>query len=700
MAKQENQVTGFEAVQAEELKRLQTRREKVNAIREQEERAKVRQDSKTPGGDSVGLALSGGGVRSATFNLGLLQAFNRYKLLQFVDYLSTVSGGGYIGSSLTWFCSHLEERFPFGTSRKDNLGQSGDIVAWLRAHGSYLIPGDGLNFWALTSSALIGILINLLVLVPVFLLLFSVLSFNKLGPLSFVPEPLVQMLFHDPQNWDVYGWLMGIGLVHLAVFVVLAVVFAFTTGNANMRQFLWQRKSQIRKGKTLMFGILFIFTGTIPWVYGYINANLAEWIEMSMSSFSIAGILSMAGGLFGKKSGKESQGGSSGLLSLGLSLFIYGIFLWFYHFMQGGFPPPLWLYPFLGISLLLALFANINHLSMHRYYRNRLMEAYFPYQIMERPPQSADQCKISDIPQTDAPFHIVNTNLQTVGSKNSKLQKRGGDSFVFTPLYSGSESTGYSPSNDYADGNMNLATAFAISGAAVDPNTYATRSTPLTFLMTLLNVRQGYWIQNPKFAPSKKKPAWYYYMFREMFGSGLSEEDAYIHLSDGGHFENLGIYELIRRRCRYIIASDASADPGWNFGDLARAIELIRVDFAAQVTLDIEPLRPQGEERISQRPFVLGDITYNDGSKGQLLYVKTAYISGLPADVFGYRRENPEFPDQSTADQFFDERQFEAYRELGYQVGKLVCDSSNCDDLEALFKKIRAEQEKEEKTSA
>jgi len=319
---------------------------------------------------------------------------------------------------------------------------------------------------------------------------------------------------------------------------------------------------------------------------------------------------------------------------------------------------------------------------------------------MERPILSADQCRISDIPQTDAPFHIINTNLQTVGSRNSKLQKRGGDSFVFTPLYSGSESTGYSPSNDYADGNMNLATAFAISGAAVDPNTYATRSTPLTFLMTLLNVRQGYWIQNPRFAPSKKKPVWYYYMFREMFGRGLNEEDAYIHLSDGGHFENLGIYELIRRRCRYIIASDASADPGWNFGDLARAIELVRVDFAAQVTLDIEPLRPKGEEGISPQPFVLGDITYDDGSQGRLLYVKTAYINNLPADVFGYRRENPEFPDQSTADQFFDERQFEAYRELGYQIGKLVCGGSNCDDLEALFKKIRAEQGKKEKTSA
>jgi hypothetical protein len=503
------------------------------------------------------------------------------------------------------------------------------------------------------------------------------------------------MLFHDPYKWDVYGWLLGIGLLHIIVFLALAVFFAFTTGYDNMRQFLWQRKAQIRKGKNLMFGILFIFVGTIPWVYTYISANLSQWIEMTMSSFSIAGILSMSGGLFGKKSGTEVKGGRSGFLSLGLSLFVYGVFLWFYHFMQGGFPPPVWLYPFLGISLLLALFANINHLSMHRYYRNRLMEAYFPYKIMNRSSQDADQCKISNIPQTDAPFHIVNTNLQTVGSKNSKLQKRGGDSFIFTPLYSGSDSTGYVPSKDYADGNMNLATAFAISGAAVDPNTYATRSTPLTFLMTLLNVRQGYWIQNPKLPPSKRKPVWYYYMFREMFGSGLNEEDAYIHLSDGGHFENLGIYELIRRRCRYIIASDASADPGWNFGDLARAIELVRVDFAARVTLDIDPLRPQGEERISQRPFVVGNITYDDGSQGKLLYVKTAYISELPADIFGYRRENRDFPDQSTADQFFDERQFEAYRELGYQVGRLVCGAGDCDDLEALFKRIRTDQEKE-----
>jgi predicted acylesterase/phospholipase RssA len=123
-------------------------------------------------GDMVGFALSGGGVRSATFNMGVLQAFQRFSLLRHVDYLSTVSGGGYIGSSLTWLLSALKERnlpFPFGIHRKDH-DKAGGVLHWLRDHGCYLIPGGGLTFWSLIAASLAGIFVNLLVLAPVFLL--------------------------------------------------------------------------------------------------------------------------------------------------------------------------------------------------------------------------------------------------------------------------------------------------------------------------------------------------------------------------------------------------------------------------------------------------------------------------------------------------------------------------------------------------
>ncbi len=131
--------------------------------------------------------------------------------------------------------------------------------------------------------------------------------------------------------------------------------------------------------------------------------------------------------------------------------------------------------------------------------------------------------------------------------------------------------------------------------------------------------------------------------------------------------KNLAVYELVRRRCATIIASDAGADPLFQFKDLAKLTEMIRVDFGAKLTIDTSPLLPN-EQGISDAAYVIGDITYHCGKKAQFIYIKATLQSELSADVLGYKNQNPTFPDQSTIDQFFDELQFEAYRELGFQI--------------------------------
>ncbi len=336
------------------------------------------------------------------------------------------------------------------------------------------------------------------------------------------------------------------------------------------------------------------------------------------------------------------------------------------------------------LSLVVALFANINHVSMHRFYRNRLMEAYMPDKLealsvagVSTGQYNADESCLHKIPQTAAPYHIINTNVQLVGSRNSTYRLRAGDNFIFSPKYCGGDATGYVKSSDYVGGSMNLATACAISGAAV-----ASRPRPLTFLMTLLNVRLGCWIRNPKhpaMVAGLSRPRWYWYLFREMFGRGLTEDCWHIHLSDGGYFENLALYEMVRRNCRTIVVSDAGADPDWLFADLARVIELVRTDFGAKIEIDIELLQPDSNTGLSQQPFVEGLIRYGNGSIGNLIYIKTSLFKQLPEDVAGYKRKYRDFPNQSTSDQFFDEFQFEAYRELGYQVGKRVFASVKLD---------------------
>jgi hypothetical protein len=132
--------------------------------------------------DVTGLVLSGGGVRSATFNLGLLQAMQCHDALQKVDYMSTGSGGGYIGSSYTWFAAQTKGEFPSGTRLDDHAKSGGRILEWIRLHGGYLTPGGGLDGFALLAAVLRDVFVNLLVAVPFFLLvIWALLQFDLFG---------------------------------------------------------------------------------------------------------------------------------------------------------------------------------------------------------------------------------------------------------------------------------------------------------------------------------------------------------------------------------------------------------------------------------------------------------------------------------------------------------------------------------------
>ena len=396
------------------------------------------------------------------------------------------------------------------------------------------------------------------------------------------------------------------------------------------------------------------------------------------------------GALLGRKPGGNNLSWiRSFFLCVGLSLVIYGFALGLYglgnriplHLPASG-PAVPFLIATTALYLLIGYLANINRMSLHRFYRNRLKEAYLPApgDVPLNPPADADpeSCLLKDLKQTAAPYPLINAAQNTVGSKTPRLRERGADNFLFSPLYCGSTSAGYMKTTEYCNGGANLATAMAISGAAVDPNTYATRSRALSFIMSFLNVRLGYWINKPGHGPLRKgfwRPPWYRCMLYEMFGAGLAETSDYQHLSDGGQFENLGLYELVRRKCRWIIVSDATADPQRQFSDLGKAIELVRMDFGARLELDTSPLRVPAADGTFPAGFVSGKILYDDETEGDVFYVKPTILESTPEDVLAYARENPTFPAQSTSDQFFDEQQFEAYRELGFQIGRTLKDA-------------------------
>ncbi len=630
-----------------------------------------------PAEDAVGLALSGGGIRSATFSLGLLQAMHRFGFLQRVDYLSTVSGGGYIGASLTWLMSRSNE-FPFGTRRTDHNQPGGELIAWLREHANYLIPGDGLDRWALAAAVLRGIAINLLILVPLF---FSVMYC------------MVQTSVRAPgllRSWpdSLFTWLFALGLLCWGLMALGFMCYALCSGLKLMQHAWWRKQVNILFGRLLKFGVALLVLGSLPMVQQFVEVSL--WPRLfgadNYSAFSVNGTLSLISGAgavwagwSGRSRSNEAQGIRALLLSAGLGLLLYGLVLWLYNgaFLYFAKLETWWGYlivPGLGLSFIFGVLANINHVSMHRYYRDRLLTAFLPVYPPYTQQQDPNRCYLKDLQQTAAPYHIINTNLLTLDSPDSKRRARGADNFIFSPLVCGSSATGFASTAEYLGGVMNLATALTISGAAVNPNTGVTRSRPLAAVMTLFNARLGYWTRNPAHPPKysliRSRPLWHTYVLREMLGLHMDEKSKHVHLSDGGHFENLALYELVRRKCRCIVVCDAVADPAWSFVELVNVIEKVRVDFGASIEIDTRPLRPQDDTDISAAASVTGRIRYVDGSEARLLYVNTSLIAGLSEDIYGYHRTHPNFPIELTTGQFFDEAQFEAYRELGYQIGR------------------------------
>ena len=353
-------------------------------------------------------------------------------------------------------------------------------------------------------------------------------------------------------------------------------------------------------------------------------------------------------------------------------------------------------------SILMSFFININKFSLHAMYRNRLIRAYLGASRGEqRSPNPFtgfdpnDNFPMADLASQQGPIqrplHVVNIALNLVHGSNLAWQQRKAQSFTVTPLHCGSaaNSLGYRRSSEYGKNPavnqaISIGTALAISGAAASPNMGYHSSPPVTMLLTLFNVRLGWWLGNP----GKAGQATYGRscpefsvgpLLAEAFGF-TDDQKRYVYLSDGGHFENLGLYEMVQRRCQIIIVSDAGCDQQSGFSDLGNAIRKIRIDLGVEIEIDVDRLRQKNGTHQSEWHHGIGAIRYDlvdpGAPKGLLIYLKPSLTGDEPPDVQDYARRNPDFPHESTADQFFDESQFESYRKLGAHIVHEVFDET------------------------
>jgi hypothetical protein len=449
---------------------------------------------------------------------------------------------------------------------------------------------------------------------------------------------------------------------------------------------------------------------------------LTGWLKKTLK---ITWVVSTLAGIFGGKSkatgSLDSRTWKDVALSVTPYIFIVGIaslIAWLLEVSLAALDHQQWwllilFFAFFAVCAFLSMRVNLNEFSMNLFYRNRLVRAYLGASHASRMPNPFtgfdphDELQLKDLRSGQCysgPFPIINTALNVVSGKDLAWQERKAESFVLTPLRCGFDTWleqidledeksptkrspdvqkyGYRPTEHFgfSDVGLRLGTAVSISGAAASPNMGYHSSPALAFLMTIFNVRLGYWAGNPRHDSSWMNPGpqvGLLYLLAELFGQ-TNDEARYVYLSDGGHFENLALYELVKRRCKFIIVCDAGCDSAYAFGDIGNAIRKCREDIGVEIDLKLGKLTPSplapaqlasGIPAASKWHWAVGKIHYNlvdpGAEDGILVYLKTSMTGDEPPDVVNYQRQHPDFPHQTTADQWFAESQFESYRRLG-----------------------------------
>lgn len=341
----------------------------------------------------------------------------------------------------------------------------------------------------------------------------------------------------------------------------------------------------------------------------------------------------------------------------------------------------------LGLAALLLWWLNkslykANEVSPHSHYRDKLANTFlFSASLSDRSRvRSQSELKLSAMDVRTAPFPLINAALNFIDRDEYRGRGRNSTFFTFSPRHIGSTQVDFMRTEtlERVFARFKLSSAMAISGAAASANAGRRSSPALRFLLALVNVRLGYWLPNPavvmsdRFAPDARGEYPVFpgadagHLLREMVGK-LDTESDFVNLSDGGHIENLGIYELIRRRCRVIIAIDAEQDGKFSFTSLGDLVRFARIDRAVNIDIDVSGIKPD-KAGISKRHFAIGRIDYGRGAYGWLIYIKSSLTGREDESVLKYRAVEKDFPHHSTGDQFFDEEQFEAYRALGYHM--------------------------------
>ena len=747
----------------------------------------------------VGLAFSGGGIRSASYSLGVAQCLIEKDLFKHVDILSTVSGGGYSGSCLSALMAHGHDGEKLLTQRQGQ--EEPPALNHLRNSSNYLVPGGLFNSIRMPSLFLIGVMQTLLLFLPVVVFLVfltevfyevagllklplpsftlalmgvlpfvatvflrpllqsrrrdwaqrdradrwagaslviaivSLFSMPVLGGLEFLVENDVTTVFELVSEWfrshvelGIRSWVFWV----IATFVIAVLVVAFVAGIKRLHSnvLLWicgalgplllllvymggcicvinSPRVNPAQGKAFRTAFAdYVATGDVGGLQHAVDEILVRK-QYDPNLYEIDSELLEQGVFEGddlrivrRPNVKDTWWQRASLLTRLSTLHQSELTIqpdplrqrqywipelsvlrlhteWFVYIAAA----LIWLFNYLVI--------NVNRTSLHPFYRDRLSRTFLISggngHDHDDEIESADSLRLSELgdEHSSAPYHIINTALNLQGCRDPQLRQRKTVPFVLSKRFCGSDYTGYCETEriEQIDQNMDLGTAMAISAAAAGPMMGAKTVRSLTFFLAILNVRLAYWLPNPARVNHSSRLDWFIHrnpgllsLLSEACGV-VSNRGRFVNCSDGGHIENLGVYELLRRRCKTIICVDGGADPDFNLFDLTTLQRYAKIDFDAKIDINVSELL-EDEHGVSAKHFAVGQITYLDGQQGTLIYLKLSYSGDESEYMRFYKRMVPAFPHEPTSDQFFDETKFEVYRALGHHIAQQAFEDS------------------------
>ena len=670
----------------------------------------------------LGISFSGGGIRSATFALGAYQSLSERGIFQRARYLSAVSGGCYLaaGVAISHAMSSHDARDPAP------WGRGSPEESRLRRNLSYLAPGGQGRLW-LAANLVYGLILNLTPLVlGAFLagratgaglrwlypgLGTAEVQLNTLPSIAltacvFASGAIVLVgarRFRDKQhrkpgelsgtiaNERTVTWLAAAAAAILAVGIVVPIcvhLLALATSDAQLARLGVPDDASWRVQR---------FTLALIAVLGAIAAgSLAVWLLRRRLFERVRSVLAALAGvsvivipfLLAAETAvvRPFSLAADGVVIAGAS----------------------------AIVLLFAIFAHNRRYSMHLYYRERIQEAFASRRVRRAPAPGAEEVPaaepipyserimLSDVARRlaekradDGMAHPELVICAAVAARGTEVpSKAWAASFTFQGEWSGNRSLGLSAPTENVErgdwiggGGLTLPSMMAISGAALSPVMGRFTLPAFRFLMAVLNIRLGVWVRNPTHPPvdtpaecrSPARRAWRYavrgwqepggwYVLKEALGLA-SVKGKYIYVSDGGHWENLGVTELLRRRCSHIVVVDASGDA--DLGDIGRAVAVARAELGVEVRLDPRTTSP-ADGALAASPVAVGSFVYPDGQRGEIYFARSVLWDGAPPDLQMLADRDKLFPNHPTGNQFLTGELFDAYRALGWAVGEVL----------------------------